>query len=77
MKKNTHPEYHKIKVLMTDGTEFETRSSWGKEGAVLKLDVDPTTHPAWSGGGAFINENISKIAKFKEKFGSVFSLDED
>ena len=24
MKKNIHPNYHKIKVVMTDGTEFET-----------------------------------------------------
>ena len=31
MKKNIHPDYHKIKVVMTDGTEFETRSTWGKE----------------------------------------------
>ena len=30
MKKNLHPDYHKIKVVMTDGTEFETRSTWGK-----------------------------------------------
>ena len=26
---------------MTDGTEFETRSTWGKENDVLKLDIDP------------------------------------
>ena len=31
MKKNIHPDYHKIKVVMTDGSEFETKSTWGKE----------------------------------------------
>ncbi len=31
MKKNIHPDYHTIKVIMTDGTELETRSTWGKE----------------------------------------------
>ena len=31
MKKNIHPDYHKIKVVMTDGTEFETRSIWEKK----------------------------------------------
>ena len=41
MKKNIHPNYHKIKVVMTDGTEFVTRSTWGKENDVLKLDIDP------------------------------------
>ena len=30
MKKNLHPDYHKIKVEMTDGSQFETRSTWGK-----------------------------------------------
>ena len=44
MKKNIHPNYHKIKVVMTDGTEFETRSTWGKENDVLKLDIDPKSH---------------------------------
>ena len=40
MKKNIHPNYHKIKVVMTDGSEFETRSTWGKENDVLKLDIE-------------------------------------
>ena len=29
---------------MTDGSEFETRSTWGKENDVLKLDIDPKSH---------------------------------
>ena len=39
MKKNIHPNYHKIKVVMTDGSHFETMSTWGKEGETLKLDI--------------------------------------
>ena len=31
MKKDLHPKYHKIIVEMTDGTQFETRSTWGSE----------------------------------------------
>lgn len=49
MKKGIHPDYHEIKVVMTDGTEYTTRSTLGKPGAVLKLEVDPKTHPAWTG----------------------------
>ena len=41
MKKDIHPKYHKIKVEMTDGSQFETKSTWGKEGEVLKLEIDP------------------------------------
>ena len=50
MKTETHPNYHTIKVVMTDGTEFTTRSTWGKPGDTLHLDIDPKSHPAWTGG---------------------------
>ena len=39
MKKNIHPNYHNIKVEMTDGSQFETKSTWGKEGEILKLEI--------------------------------------
>ena len=41
MKTDTHPDYHFITVQMTDGTQFQTRSTMGKEGDVLQLDIDP------------------------------------
>ena len=50
MKKKIHPKYHKIKVEMTDGSQFETRSTWGSENEVLKLEIDPKSHSAWTGG---------------------------
>ena len=50
MKKDTHPDYHFIDVKMTDGTVLKMRSTWGKEGDQLALDIDPTVHPAWTGG---------------------------
>ena len=50
MKKDIHPNYHTIKVEMTDGTQFETKSTWGKEGDLLKLEIDPKSHSAWTGG---------------------------
>ena len=37
MKKNIHPDYHEIEVVMTDGTKFKTRSTWGKKGDILKF----------------------------------------
>jgi len=49
MKKEIHPNYHNIKVQLTDGSTFETKSTYGKEGDILKLDIDPTSHPAWTG----------------------------
>ena len=74
MQKNIHPDYHEITVQLTDGSKFQTKSTYGKAGDTLKLDIDTKTHPAWVGGTAFLNENVSKVAKFKEKFGAI-SLD--
>ena len=50
MKKDIHPEYHEITVQMTDGSSFTTRTTWGGAGDTMKLDVDPHSHPAWTGG---------------------------
>lgn len=68
MKQDTHPDYHTIKVVMTDGTEFETRSTYGNEGETLRLDIDPTTHPAWTGGQQTLLDRGGRLSKFKNKF---------
>lgn len=68
MKKDIHPDYHEITVVMTDGSEFKTRSTWGKEGDVLKLDVDPKSHPAWTGGGIKLVDSGGQVAKFQKRF---------
>ena len=53
---------------MTDGTEYKTRSTWGKEGDTLKLDVDPLTHPAWTGGGTQLVDSGGQVARFNKRF---------
>ena len=68
MKKKIHPNYHTIKVEMTDGTQFETKSTWGAEGDLLKLEIDPKSHPAWTGGKANINESEGQVARFQKRF---------
>ncbi|GAM07105.1 MULTISPECIES: 50S ribosomal protein L31 [Novosphingobium] len=70
MKADLHPDYHMITVQMTDGTTFQTRSTWGKEGDTLVLDVDPTTHPAWTGGQQRVNEG-GRVAQFNKRFGGL------
>ena len=68
MKKDIHPEYHTIKVVLTDGSEFETRSTWGSEGDTLKLDIDPKSHPAWTGGAGKLVDTGGQVAKFNRRF---------
>ena len=67
MKKDTHPEYHQITVQMTDGSTYPTRSTWGKEGDPLKLDIDPKTDPAWTGVHRLVDRG-GQLAKFNKRF---------
>lgn len=69
MKKDIHPDYHTITVQMTDGTTYQTRSTWGSEGDTMTLEIDPKTHPAWTGGRRNVVEG-GRVAKFNQRFGS-------
>lgn len=71
MKADIHPDYHFIKVVMTDGSEFVTRSTYGKAGETLQLDIDPRTHPAWTGGTQQLMDRGGRVSRFKSKFGSL------
>jgi len=68
MKKGIHPEYHAINVKMTDGTIIEMKSTWGKEGDTMSLDIDPSSHPAWTGGGTRLLDTGGRVSKFKNKY---------
>ena len=69
MKAKIHPDYHTINVVMTDGAKFQTRSTWGKAGDTLSLDIDPKSHPAWTGGQQTLVDRGGRVSKFKQKFG--------
>jgi large subunit ribosomal protein L31 len=69
MKQNIHPDYHFITVTMTDGTTYQTRSTLGKEGAKLNLDIDPKTHPAWTGGNQTLLDRGGRVSRFTAKYG--------
>jgi large subunit ribosomal protein L31 len=68
MKEGIHPDYHEITVIMTDGSQFTTRSTYGKAGDTLRLDVDPKSHPAWTGGGIKLVDSGGQVAKFNTRF---------
>ena len=67
MKKNIHPDYHSINVEMTDGSKFETMSTWGSKGETLKLEIDPKSHSAWTGGKQKLLDK-GRVSKFNKKF---------
>ena len=65
-KKSLHKNYREITVIMTDGTEFKTRSAYS--GDVLKLDVDVLSHPAWTQKTGVANQSTRQVAGFRERF---------
>lgn len=71
MKKNVHPERKAVKVIMNDGTEYMLKMALPNGATELRLEVDPTTHPAWrpEGGHQMLNSN-RQLNKFRNKFAS-------
>ena len=68
MKKDLHPDYHVINVVMNDGTTYQTYSTWGSEGDTMTLDIDPTTHPAWTGGNTQLVDRGGRVSRFKDRY---------
>ncbi len=75
MRADIHPDYHEITVVMTDGKKYKTRSTYGKEGDELKLDIDSASHPAWQGGTARVVEK-GQLTKFESRYGGLFGEEE-
>ncbi|WP_224823890.1 50S ribosomal protein L31 [Cognatishimia sp. MH4019] len=68
MKKDIHPDYHFIDVKMTNGDIVKMRSTYGEEDTVLSLDIDPSAHPAWTGGNTRLMDTGGRVSKFKNKY---------
>ena len=71
MKTDIHPDYHTITVQLTDGTTYQSRSTWGSEGDTLVLDIDPSAHPAWTGGTGKLMDQGGQVARFNKRFGGI------
>lgn len=69
LKPSMHPNYRLITVEETDGNTFQVRSTY--HNAILKLDIDKKTHPAWTKGINYVNVKSSEVAKFKNRFGDL------
>ena len=71
MKKDIHPKYKELKIIMMGGDEFKTSSTY--HGESILLDVDFRKHPAWRGGVASVNTNANQVSAFNKKFGGLFA----
>ena len=70
MKADIHPDYHEITVKMTDGTTYQSRSTWGKAGDTMTLDIDSKSHPAWTGGQQQLLDRGGRLSRFNKRFES-------
>ncbi|MEL6316502.1 MAG: 50S ribosomal protein L31, partial [Pseudomonadota bacterium] len=44
------------------------RSTYGAPGATLTLEIDPSAHPAWTGGTQKLMDTGGRVSRFKKKF---------
>ncbi len=70
MKKGIHPNYHFVDVQLNDGTTYRTRTTYGAPDQKVMLDIDPTTHPAWTGGQQQLLDRGGRLTRFNKKYGN-------
>jgi large subunit ribosomal protein L31 len=70
MKDKIHPDYHFITVTLPNGTEYVTRSTYGEANGTLALDIDPSTHPAWTGNTQQVARG-GRVTKFNNRFANL------
>ena len=73
---------NRLKLLYFDGTgvcvlakrleegTFHWPQSAGEPGAKMTLDIDPTTHPAWTGGQQNLLDRGGRLTRFNKRFGN-------
>ena len=67
MKKDIHPKYNEYEVIFTTGEKVKMRSTLNRK-EPLKLDIDPNTHPAWTGKRNLNDVGGGATDKFKQRF---------
>lgn len=66
MKENTHPNYHRVKVVCACGNTFETGSV--KDGDVIKVDICNKCHPFFTGTQKIVDAG-GKVERFNKRYG--------
>ena len=75
MKKGIHPEYKEITVVLSDGTEFTTRSTLNPEGGVYRSEVDSRNHPFYTNKQQY-TQKAGQIDRFHKRYGTQASSSE-
>ncbi|GAB1430040.1 50S ribosomal protein L31 [Ignavibacteria bacterium] len=65
MKKGIHPYYRKVDVVMTDGTVYQTRSTYKSDRMVL--EIDSKSHPFFTGKQMLV-DTAGRVERFNKHF---------
>lgn len=69
MKQGIHPEYKEITVVLSDGTEFKTRSTMDPNNGVYKSEVDSKNHPFYT-DNMKLQKKADRIDRFNKRYGN-------
>jgi large subunit ribosomal protein L31 len=79
MKKDIHPDYHKVLFVDTStGKEWITRSTLtsdktkevdGEELPVVRLEISAESHPFWTGQQREVDSE-GRVDRFRKRYGS-------
>lgn len=69
MKQGIHPEYKEVTVVLSDGTEFITRSTMDAANGVYKSEIDSKNHPFYTDNLKF-QKKADRIDRFNKRYGS-------
>ncbi len=65
MKKDLHPDYHTVEIVMTDGSTFKTRSCY--PGDRMVLEIDSKSHPFFTGKQRLV-DTAGRVDRFNKRF---------
>jgi large subunit ribosomal protein L31 len=70
MKANLHPKLNKIKIELLNGKMIDVLSTYGKDGSILRCEIDFAKHPAWTLSKTnMVNATGASIVKYNKKGG--------
>lgn len=67
MKKGIHPDYNEITVVLSDGTEFATRSTIQTKDGIYKSEVDSKNHPFYNQNKK-LQKKADRIDRFNRRY---------
>jgi large subunit ribosomal protein L31 len=73
MKKGIHPLRRMMRVVMRNGASFQVQTVLNRT-APYMLQVDTTTHPAWTGEKAGLSMEDERIARLYSRYSGFVSM---